>query len=79
MEKLLPEGIYRVVFDGVVLGKFNSLMEAQQFQSTLGKRGSQVVSPNLRNQMSGAEIKAAEYEAKNFGKSLAERLLAKRE
>ena len=77
MDKLLPEGVYRVVFDGMVLGRFNTLMEAQQFQSNLGKRGSQVVSPNLRSQMSEDEIKIAEYEAKNLGKSLSERMMSK--
>ena len=78
MEKLLPTGEYRVIFDGEVLGKFNSLAEAQRFQSTLGKRGSQIIPPNLRKQLPSDQIRTLDFEAENFGKTTAERLFGRK-
>jgi hypothetical protein len=49
--RILPKGEYKVVFDNQMLGKFSSLDEAQRFQSQLGKRGSRIITPNLRKDM----------------------------
>ena len=78
MNNLLPKGEYQVTFDGKVLGKFNSLFEAQAFQSTLGQRGSRIITPNLRKQMTLNEIDIAAHVAETFGKTTADRLLGRK-
>lgn len=66
--KIIPTGEYQVVFDGKVLGKFGSLMAAQDFQSKLGTRGSRIVAPNLRKNMSEDDIRIAQNLADNWGR-----------
>lgn len=66
--RILPQGEYKVVFDGKVLGKFNSLDEAQRFQSELGQRGSRIIPPNLRKQMTQDQINIAEAAVESLDK-----------
>ena len=65
--KIIPKGKYTVVFDGRVLGVFNSQAEAIDFQSKLGRRGTQIVPPNLREKMTDDEIQITENIAQNWG------------
>jgi len=58
--QILPKGKYTLVFDNKILGVFDSNEAAIKAQSTLGRRGSRIVPPNLRAQMSEGEIKKAE-------------------
>ena len=66
--RLLPKGEYKVVLDRKVIGKFGSLMEAQNFHSTLGKRGSRIIAPNLRAKMTQDEINIAQNTIDEWGK-----------
>lgn len=66
--RILPKGEYKVVFDNKVIGKFNSLDEAQRFQSTLGKRGSRIIPPNLRKEMTQDQINVAKAAVESLDK-----------
>jgi len=68
IRRLLPKGEYKVVFDGKVIGRFGSLMEAQNFQSQFGKRGSTIIAPNLRKDMTQEQIDAAQTTIDEWGK-----------
>lgn len=68
MFDLVPKGKYIVRFDGKELGTFNTLDEAQLFQSTLGHHGSVIVIPNLRDKMTQDNINIASEIAKDFTK-----------
>ncbi len=66
--KILPTGEYVVVFDNRVLGRFPSLMAAQEFQSTLGRPGSRIITPNLRAKMTEEQIGTAQKTLDDWGK-----------
>jgi hypothetical protein len=65
---LVPRGEYIVIFDNKIQGKFETLDQAQQFMSTLGKRGAWIKVPNLRKNMSEKEIAVAETVLKSLVK-----------
>ena len=68
-KRILPRGEYRVVFDGKVVGIFGSLQEAQNFQSRLGQRGSHILHPNLRKDMTQDQINVAQMALDDWGKN----------
>lgn len=66
--KIIPKGKYTVIFDGKVLGQFDSQAAAIDFQTKLGMRGSRIVPPNLRKDMTDDDIRIADNIAQNWGK-----------